>query len=301
MAKTTNVNNSRQLKITMGLRTIRDTYSTTRYISEVASLSRPMSEDKEKECFNEYLRTGDEKALDDVIVSNLRFVISVAKLYEGRGASLDDLIAEGNMALIEAAKKFNPEMGVRFITYAVWYIKRAMTTSLAEYSHTYRLPMNRNALLFKVNDTIKNFLQKEYREPTPDELAEILGEDVDEIKIVLTFNNRATSIQEKLSDSDDADTMETFLAETNEKLSPDRFVEKESFVKDMNVILEHLSPREEFVIRRAFGIGCQIQTDNDIAASLHATKERVRQIRQGALNKLREDESVEKLISYLGK
>ena len=244
------------------------------------------------------IHSGDKEALDKLVRSNLRFVVSVAKQYQNGELTLSDLVNEGNVGLIKAAEKFDETRGFKFISYAVWWIRQSIMQALAEQSRLVRLPLNQVGLLNKINKTIADFVQEHERQPSLHELARLV--DVDESKIAetLSASSRGASLDAPFQDGEE-NSLISVLSDDNAPAA-DNGMDLESLSTDLEQILKELKPREIQVLKMSFGIGCNEKTLEEIADTLGLTRERVRQIREKSLKKLRDTAGADMLRKYLG-
>ena len=281
----------RQLKIIRSI-TSRDTASLDKYLQEIGR-EELLSVDEEVE-LAQRIRQGDERALDRLVCANLRFVVSVAKQYQNQGLSLPDLI---NVGLIKAAQKFDETRGFKFISYAVWWIRQSILQALAEQSRIVRLPLNQVGSLNKINKAISKFEQDFQRKPSSEELSEILDIDVDKISESVSVNGRHTSLDAPFSDSEDNSLMDvlTDAAAPN----TDSSLNQESLSVEVDRALSQLSPRERDILKMFFGIGGQEMTLEEIALKFDLTRERVRQIKEKAIRRLKGQRS-RHLRAFLG-
>jgi RNA polymerase primary sigma factor len=274
----------RQLKITKRI-TSRDSESITKYFNEVNKI--PLLTAEQESELAKKASTGDEDALDKLVKGNLRFVISVAKQYQNRGLPLEDLVNDGNVGLIRAAKKFDNNRGFKFISYAVWWIRQAIMQSLAEQSRMIRIPNNQTASLYKINKAFAKLEQQLEREPTDEELEKSLeGIDVNvkDLKLIMA---RTISLDSPVGDEDGSLTLLDCTADKN-STSPDFDLNKESMKSDLVKVLDRLTPRQKSVVCMYFGLlGQQAMTLEEIGEHFDLTRERVRQVKDGALKILK--------------
>lgn len=243
-------------------------------------------------------RKGDPKAREHLVSANLRFVVKVAKAYQNRNISLVDLIDEGNVGLIRAVTKFDERKGVRFISYAIWWIRQAILRAVAEQSKIVRLPMNKAGKVRKVAQAARAIGQEIGREPTGDEIAEKLGLDAREVADAVAIAKKDISLDVPTSESETATLMD--VIESTLYPSPEEFLEKESFVEEMEKAVRSLAPREAKILRLYFGLKEERpHTLEEIGTILGLSRERVRQIKERALSKLRNAPESEKLKSFL--
>lgn len=247
------------------------------------------------------IRNGDLDAQNKLVKANLRFVVSVAKMYQNQGLSLGDLINEGNVGLIKAAIRFDETRGFKFISYAVWWIRQGITTAIADQTRVVRLPLNRISNLTKLNKVYITFEQENERAPTPEELAQVLDVTVDEVAITLETSGRQISMDAPFVNSDDNNnSLKDVLFDKNQNL-PDKELMNESLIKEVENALCNLDKREAEVIRLSFGIGNNHKaTLEEIGDRFNLTRERIRQIKEKALGKLRHEKRCNRLKDYLG-
>jgi RNA polymerase primary sigma factor len=243
------------------------------------------------------VRAGDEQAMQELVKRNLRFVISVAKKYQNRGLALTDLIGEGNVGLLTAARKFDPDMGVKFISYAVWWIRQAILASLARQGRSVRVPLNRTADLSRVVRAAEALRQDLRREPTPEEIGHLTGLAVDVVQSLSALNTTDVRLDAPLDPDGDRSMMDRFVAEEQgdaENEAMDRFLSDE-----IEQALTTLPPRDAKVLRLYFGLdGGREHTLEEIGGMLGVTRERIRQRRDRALKRLREGEVGRALASF---
>lgn len=243
------------------------------------------------------IREGDKKALNKLVKANLRFVVSVAKQYQNQGLSLPDLINEGNLGLIRAAQKFDETRGFKFISYAVWWIRQSILQALAEQSRIVRLPLNQVGSLNKISKEMARFEQENERRPSTEEIAERLDMDVEKVSDAMQVSGRQVSVDAPFSEGED----NTLLDVLNNEDSPktDALLTQESLSKEVDRALRQLYDRERDIVKMFFGIGCPEMTLEEIGAKFDLTRERVRQIKEKAIRKLKGQKS-KLLKSYLG-
>jgi RNA polymerase primary sigma factor len=243
------------------------------------------------------VRAGDDEAMQELVKRNLRFVISVAKKYQNRGLALTDLIGEGNVGLLTAARKFDPDQGVKFISYAVWWIRQAILASLARQGRTVRVPLNRTADLSRIVRTAETLRQELRREPTPEEIAHATGLSLDVVQSLAALNTSEVRLDAPLDPEGDRSLIERFIADEQgdpETQAMDKFLSEE-----IESALRTLPPRDAKVLRLYFGLdGGREHTLEEIGGMLGVTRERVRQLRDRALKRLREGEVGRALASF---
>lgn len=285
----------RQLKISKQI-TNREQHSLDKYLTEIAKLDM-ITVDQEVELARR-IREGDQIALQKLAKANLRFVVSVAKQYQNNGMTLGDLINEGNVGLIRAASRFDETRGFKFISYAVWWIRQAIMQALAEQSRTVRLPLNRVASLAKIARTSATLEQQFEREPTTEELASALQMTEGEVADNKQLSGRAVSMSAPLKDGEDSSLMDV-LADKGAK-APDHDLEFNSLQQEISRSLLKLTSREAEVLRSHFGLdGIKPLTLDEIGHEFSLTRERVRQIKEKAIRKLRSSSKSQLLMSYL--
>lgn len=256
---------------------------------EEVSLSQQMREGGRK----------GEKAMEKLVRANLRFVVSVAKQYQNQGLSLNDLINEGNMGLIKAARRFDETKGFKFISYAVWWIRQSILQALAEQSRVVRLPLNKVGALNKITKTMTTLEQKYEREPTPEEIANALETTELEITDTLKISGRHLSIDAPFNPGDDNRLLD--VLKNDQQPSPDKNLYEDSLKKEIHNVLGTLNEREREVIILYFGIGKdQALTLEEIGEKFMLTRERVRQIKEKAIRRLRHASRSKSLRVYLG-
>ena len=286
----------RQLKISKQV-TNRETPSLDKYLHEIGKVRLLSSE--EEVLLAKKIKNGDEKALELLINANLRFVVSVAKQYQNQGLSLPDLINEGNLGLIKAAQSFDETRGFKFISYAVWWIRQSILQSLAEQARIVRLPLNKIGSINKVNNTFARLEQDFQREPTSDEIAEILDVAPKEVQEALKVASRHVSMDAPLKKDEDNTLYDVLLATDNE--SPDASLLGESLKREIDRSLGTLSPREADIIRLYYGLnGEPPYSLEEIGKYFSLTRERVRQIKEKAIKRLKHNFRSKLLRTYLG-
>jgi len=287
----------RQLKITNKI-TTRESLALDKYLNDIGKI--PMLTAEEEAEMARRIRSGDESALEQLTKSNLRFVVSVAKQYQNQGLSLSDLINEGNVGLMKAAKRFDETKGFKFISYAVWWIRQSILQAIVEYSRIVRLPLNKVGSYNKVNEAFLSFVQEFERNPTNEELAAILNMTPKEVANMLKGNGRHLSVDAPLSGEDGDSTMLDLIS--NEKdMTPDGRLMDQSLKEEVQQGLSILSPREVEVLSSYYGLNNHKSlTLEEIGELYGLTRERVRQIKERAIRRLRKSYNRNALKSYLG-
>lgn len=269
----------RQLKVS-NFYTDRD-FLTVSYFKD-ASKNKPLSPEEEVELAVK-IQQGDIQARNKLVEANLRFVISVAKQYRNQGLSFPDLINEGNIGLIKAAQLFDPTKGFKFISYAVWWIRQSIITAIANTSKNIRMPLNKVMSLNKINRVISNFEQKEFRKPTISEISKELNMEEDTILEILAASEKSTSFDSSVLENDNCSLLDVI---PNDSIT-DEDLTKDSNVIEVREILKTLKTKERDILKMCFGIGCQELTLEEIASKFGQTRERIRQIKELAIRKLR--------------
>lgn len=288
----------RQLKITNKI-TSRESVALDKYLNDIGKIPL-LGADDEAELARR-IREGDQDALDLLTQSNLRFVVSVAKQYQNQGLSLSDLINEGNVGLMKAARRFDETKGFKFISYAVWWIRQSILQAIVEHSRIVRLPLNKVGSYNKINKAMSSFVQEFEREPTHEELAAILEVSPKEIANMLKSGGRHVSVDAPLSGEDGDATMLDTISSGND-MSPDEELMEESLRGEVQQSLSILSPREMEVLSSYYGLnGHQALTLEEIGDLYDLTRERVRQIKERAIRRLRKSYNRNNLRSYLGR
>ncbi|KAB1063478.1 sigma-70 family RNA polymerase sigma factor [Salibacter halophilus] len=285
----------RQLKITKQL-TNRDSKSIDKYLSDVSK--EEMVTPEEEVSLAVRIKQGDEIALNRLVNANLRFVISVAKQYQGHGLTLEDLIAEGNIGLITAAKRFDETKGFKFISYAVWWIRQSIMQAIAENSRVVRLPLNKVSAIQKIANAYSKLEQTHERPPSNEEIADLLESNSDNVADLFTYSQKQVSVDAPLIEGEENSLLNVL---TNENSShPSDTLMRESLCKDIERVLVSLKQREADVVRLSFGLNGETpMTLEEIANSLGLTRERIRQIREKALRSLRKKANSNLLKHYL--
>jgi len=288
----------RQLKITKSI-TNRSSEALDKYLVEIGRV--PMITVDEEIELAQAIRNGGkagERAKEKLVKANLRFVVSVAKQYQHQGLGLTDLIDEGNIGLVKAAEKFDETRGFKFISYAVWWIRQSILQAIAEQSRIVRLPLNQVGALSKINSEISKFEQKNQRRPSVQELSMLTNIDETKIDQTIKADNHHMSIDAPFQEDDD-NSMADVLA-SGEDSRADKQVDYESMAKELDTVLRNvLKDREITIVRECFGIGCHEKGLEEIGDQLGLTRERVRQIREKSIVKLRESGYAKLLIKYV--
>jgi len=285
----------RQLKITKSI-TNRESASLDKYLQEIGREDLITVEEEVE--LAQRIHKGDRVALEKLTRANLRFVVSVAKQYQNQGLSLPDLINEGNLGLIKAAEKFDETRGFKFISYAVWWIRQSILQALAEQSRIVRLPLNQVGSLNKINKALSKFEQENERIPSPEELAEELDIPVDKIADTMKVSGRHISMDAPFVEGEDNTLLDVMVNEDSP--DTDHILINESLSQEIERALSTLSEREHQIIKKFFGLGVPAMTLEEIGDELGLTRERVRQIKEKAIRRLRTSSKSKSLKSYLG-
>ncbi|NRD20833.1 sigma-70 family RNA polymerase sigma factor [Winogradskyella eckloniae] len=286
----------RQLKITKQV-TNRETASLDKYLQEIGKVDL-ITADEEVE-LAQRIKAGDQIALEKLTKANLRFVVSVAKQYQNQGLTLPDLINEGNLGLIKAAQRFDETRGFKFISYAVWWIRQSILQALAEQSRIVRLPLNKIGSINKINKTFAFLEQSHERPPSAEEIAKELDMTINDVKESLKNSGRHVSMDAPLVEGEDSNLYD--VLRSGESPNPDRELLHESLRTEIERALETLTPREADVIRLYFGLASQHpMTLEEIGETFDLTRERVRQIKEKAIRRLKHTSRSKILKTYLG-
>ena len=289
----------RQLKINKRI-TNRSEESLNIYLAEISRVPM-LSTDEEVELARAIHAGGKkgEKAKEKLVTANLRFVVSVAKQYQNQGVSLNDLINEGNIGLITAAGKFDETRGFKFISYAIWWVRQSILQAISEYSNFVRRPMNQITISNKIKNATNAFLQQHQRYPSAEELSEIISMEIDKIEKTIQTEIHVNSIDAPIT-KDEGSTLADVLASSS-NFAADRKVDHESMCSDLNrVLYAVLNERERNIVLQSFGIGCQERALDDIGGEMGLSRERVRQIREHSIEKIRKNNWSKMLLRHVG-
>ena len=284
----------RQLKITKSI-TNRESATLDKYLQEIGR-QELISVEEEVE-LAQRIREGDQAALDRLVSANLRFVVSVAKQYQNQGVSLSDLINEGNLGLIKAAKKFDETRGFKFISYAVWWIRQSILQAIAENARTVRVPLNQVGAINTVSKAQARFMQQHERPASAEELAEELSIPIEKVAETMKINGRTVSVDAPFNEGEENSLLD--VLPNNDSPMADQTLAQESLATEVERALSQLSARERDIIKMFFGIGCQEMTLDEIGARFDLSRERVRQIKEKGIRHLRGQKS-RLLMAYLG-
>ena len=285
----------RQLKITKSI-TNRESASLDKYLQEIGKEDLITVEEEVE--LAQRIRKGDQKALEKLTRANLRFVVSVAKQYQNQGLSLPDLINEGNLGLIKAAEKFDETRGFKFISYAVWWIRQSILQALAEQSRIVRLPLNQVGSLNKINKAFSRVEQENERRPSPEELADSLDLPAEKVADTLRVSGRHISVDAPFVEGEDNSLLDVLV--NDDSPIADRTLINESLSTEVERALSTLTERERDIIKLFFGINTQEMTLEEIGEKFGLTRERVRQIKEKAIRRLRHSSRSKLLKTYLG-
>lgn len=285
----------RQLKISKSI-TNRESASLEKYLQEIGHQDL-LTADEEVELAQQ-IKKGDRKALERLTKANLRFVVSVAKQYQNKGLSLPDLINEGNLGLIKAAERYDETRGFKFISYAVWWIRQSILQAIAEQSRIVRLPLNQVGSVNRIARELNKFEQENERKPSVEEMADRIDLPEEKIAEAMKINTHHVSMDAPFADGEDNSLLD-FLPNTDSP-STDNVLDQESLRTEIGRVLDVLNDREQKVIKAFFGIGMQEMTLEEIGDKYNLTRERVRQIKEKAIRKLRYNTKSKTLKTYLG-
>ncbi len=286
----------RQLKITKQV-TNRETASLDKYLQEIGKVDL-ITADQEVE-LAQRIKAGDQVALEKLTKANLRFVVSVAKQYQNQGLTLPDLINEGNLGLIKAAKRFDETRGFKFISYAVWWIRQSILQALAEQSRIVRLPLNKIGSINKINKMYAFLEQENERPPSAEEIAKKLDMTISDVKESMKNSGRHVSMDAPLIQGEDSNLYD--VLNTGDSPNPDRVLMHDSLKIEIVRALDTLTPREADVVQLYFGLGdAHPMTLEEIGETFDLTRERVRQIKEKAIRRLKHTSRSKILKTYLG-
>jgi RNA polymerase primary sigma factor len=285
----------RQLKITKSI-TNRESASLDKYLQEIGK-EELITVEEEVE-LAQRIKKGDQRALEKLTKANLRFVVSVAKQYQNQGLSLPDLINEGNLGLIKAAEKFDETRGFKFISYAVWWIRQSILQALAEQSRIVRLPLNQVGSLNKINKAYSRFEQENERKPSAEELSSVLDLPAEKISDTLRVSGRHISVDAPFVEGEANSLLDVLI--NDDSPNADHSLINESLSREIDRALMTLTEREQDIIKLFFGIGCSEMTLEEIGEKFGLTRERVRQIKEKAIRRLRHTSRSKLLKTYLG-
>lgn len=286
----------RQLKITKQV-TNRDTRSLEKYFQEISKIDL-ITADEEVE-LAQRIKKGDKRALDKLVKANLRFVVSVAKQYQNQGLKLSDLINEGNLGLVKAAKRFDETRGFKFISYAVWWIRQAILQALAEQSRIVRLPLNKIGSISKINKAYARLEQQQEREPNYEEIAKELDMSITDVENCMKSSGRSISMDAPLKEQDDFSLYN--VLEAKESVKPDAQMMNQSLKHEINRALNSLTHKESIVLQMYYGINRKTSSSlSEIGETINLSRERVRQVKQKALRRLQMQSRNKVLKTYLG-
>jgi RNA polymerase primary sigma factor len=287
----------RQLKISKSI-TNRESESLEKYLQEIGRVDLISAE--EEVLLATRIKMGDQKAMDRLVRANLRFVVSVAKQYQNQGLTLSDLINEGNLGLIKAAQRFDETRGFKFISYAVWWIRQSIMQALAEQSRIVRLPLNKVGLTGRISKAYTQLEQEFEREPTPEEIATVLEISTDEVAATMGVSARHVSVDQPIFDGEDG-TLIDLLENKNADKTDDQLLVTDSLNTEIERTLGSLTPRQKEVLVYFFGLGIDHPLSlEDIGERYNLTRERVRQIKDKAISRLRENAQSHLLRGFLG-
>jgi RNA polymerase primary sigma factor len=265
------------------------------YLKKISNI--PLLSREEESALAHRIQQGDTEAEHELVRHNLKYVVSVANRYKGSGLPLLDLINEGNIGLIQAARRFDPERGVKFITYAVWWIRQAIMHAMADQSSTVRLPVKQAGLLYKIAENFSKLQKKFSRDPTNDELAEVMGLPIEELEALLRIYRTHLSLDAPVSEYEDTSYLD-LLEETGVPSVEDQILQR-ALASEVKSMLESLPPREQKVLRMRFGIDGKPQTLEEVGKHLNLSRERIRQIEKKAKGRLKARARLKAVRDYL--
>jgi RNA polymerase primary sigma factor len=269
----------------------------SKYLSEIAK-RKPLSPEEEVK-LTQRVRRGDQEALNELLCANLRFVVSVAKRYQNRGLALEDLINEGNLGLIKAANRFDESRGFKFISYAVWWIRQSILQALAEQSRTIRLPLTMVSVVNGYMRKMEELEQQFEREPTLQEISELMDVDSHFLDETIVLSSQPLSVNSHVNDNDDALVID--ILKNEDAVEPDQELMDNSLIIELKMVMQSLTERERRIIEMYFGIGYdKPMTLEEIGTEVHLTRERVRQIKETGIRKLRHISRARVLKQFLG-
>lgn len=287
----------RQIKISKSI-TNRESASLEKYLQEIGKVDLIAPE--EEVALAEKVKSGDQKALEKLVKSNLRFVVSVAKQYQNQGLSLSDLINEGNLGLIKSALRFDETKGFKFISYAVWWIRQSILQALAEQSRIVRLPLNKVGFMNRITKAFNELEQEYERSPTAQEIADFLNVELEEVIVALNVSTRHISVDTPLGDGEE-NTLLDVMVNQNASVSDEHLSHYESLSQEIQRSLRTLSQKQKDIVCDFFGIGLDAPLSlEDIAEKFNLTRERVRQIKDRAINRLKSGRRSKLLKVYMG-
>ena len=270
------------------------TMTVDNYLKDINS--KPMVSPEEETELAERIQNGDEEAYQRLVEANLRFVVSVAKQYQSSGMDLCDLINEGNLGLMKAARRFDPSRGFKFISFAVWWIRQSILQAISEKGRMIRLPLNQVGIINRINREKVTFLQENEREPSDAELAELMGITPGRIGEALSHSSPHLSFDKPFVDDEDG-TLLDVIPDTGSAPTDDH-LNRESLRDDLETVLTVLNQRERDIVRMAFGLGCQELSLEEIGIRFDLTRERVRQVKEKAIRKMSSPKVRQRLIQY---
>jgi len=286
----------RQLKITKQV-TNRDSKSLEKYLQEIAKV--PLITADEEVELAQRIKKGDEHALEVLVKSNLRFVVSVAKQYQNQGLKLTDLINEGNIGLVKAARRFDETRGFKFISYAVWWIRQSILQAISEQSRIIRLPLNKIGNLSKINKAISRLEQKFEREPNAAEIATEVDASVNSVRKSLSIRSKSLSMDAPFKDGETSNLYD--VIGSKDSTNPDKGLLQDSLKTQISQVLDTLPPKEAKVVKMFYGLNRkEPMTLSEIGDHFQISRERVRQVKEKAIRKLRVGERKQTLRAYLG-
>ena len=277
--------------------TCRDSISLELYFNEIKRIR--LLEVDDEALLAQRTKEGDRKAFEILVTANLRFVVSVAKQYQNRGLTLSDLINEGNIGLIKAAERFDDSRGLRFISYAVWWIRQSILLGISESARIVRIPLNRSNPITKVSNAFAKLEQEYNREPMPEEIAELLHFQVKVVEDTLNISDFPVSFDAPIFEESDSTMVDIFV--NKDAVSPDRDLVNGSLKIEIDRLLAKLPDLDKTILRYYFGLQSEMALSlEEIGIKTGYTRERVRQLKEKAIKKLKDKQKCSLLRSFLG-
>jgi RNA polymerase primary sigma factor len=266
------------------------------YLREIGKV--PLLSSEEEMSLARRKDKGDKEAFKKIVQANLRLVVSIAKKFVGKSMSLLDLIQEGNIGLFKAVEKFDPKKGYKFSTYATWWIRQAITRSLADQSRTIRIPVHMVETINKFQQVQRRLIQDLGREPLPEEIAAEMGEDIEKVRHIINISQETISLETSVGEDEEDSTLEDFIEDVK-NMTPDRAAALELLRDYVKGIISELSPREQKILEMRFGLTDGVaHTLEEVGQEFDVTRERIRQIEAKALERIKQHAGIEKLRDF---
>jgi RNA polymerase primary sigma factor len=266
------------------------------YLREIGKV--PLLKGEEEMALARRKDKGDKEAFKKIVQANLRLVVSIAKKFVGKSMSLLDLIQEGNIGLFKAVEKFDPKKGYKFSTYATWWIRQAITRSLADQSRTIRIPVHMVETINKFQQVQRRLIQDLGREPMPEEIAAEMGEDIEKVRHIINISQETISLETSVGEDEEDSTLEDFIEDVK-NMTPDRSAALELLRDYVKGIISELSPREQKILEMRFGLTDGVaHTLEEVGQEFDVTRERIRQIEAKALERIKQHAGIEKLRDF---